>query len=157
LFCNCARQKGVKKYRMKSFLGFALFGAVMIAGGGANAQIPGPFSLDQVDGGRKSYAENCAECHAKDLSGVSAPALAGQVFVGRWKEKTTADLYKFIQATMPMCHGGLLGNRAYAEIVAFLLWANGTQPGKDDFDGSAQTNIATIVTGTVRPDLSKSR
>ena len=147
----------MKKYGMKSFLGFALFGAVMLAGGSANAQGPGPFSQDQVDSGRKNFAENCAECHAKDLSGGSAPALAGPVFAGRWKEKTTADLYKFIQTTMPLCQGGLLGNNTYAEIVAFLLWANGAQPGKDDFDGSTQANIGAIVTGTVRPDLSKSR
>ena len=142
---------------MKSFLGFALFGAVMLAGGGANAQVPGPFSQDQVDAGRKSFAENCAECHAKDLSGVSAPALAGQVFAGRWKEKTTAELYTFIQTTMPLCQGGLLGNSVYAEIVAFLLWANGAQAGTQDLDGNTQANISAIVTGTVRPDLSKSR
>ena len=107
---------------MKSSLGFALFVAMMLAGGGgANAQVPGPFSQDQVDAGRKNFAENCAECHARDLSGGSAPALAGQVFAGRWKEKTTADLYKFIQTTMPLCQGGILGNSVYAEIVAFLL------------------------------------
>jgi hypothetical protein len=56
-----------------------------------------------------------------------------------------------------MCQGGILGNSAYAEIVAYLLWANGAQPGKDEFDGSTAVNIGTIVTGTVRSDLSKSK
>ena len=150
----------MKNCAMKPLAGFAMLVAATLSWcGGAAAQtsVPGPFTQDQVDAGRKNFAENCAECHAKNLSGGSAPALAGQVFAGRWKEKTTAELYKFIQTTMPLCQGGILGNSAYAEIVAYLLWANGAQPGKDDFDGSTAVNIATIVTGTVRPDLSKSK
>ena len=127
--------------------------------GGAAAQtsVPGPFTQDQVDSGHENFTANCAECHNRDLSGGSAPALAGKAFTGRWKEKTTADLYKFIQTTMPLCQGGILGNSAYAEIVAFLLWANGAQPGAVDFDGSAGMTIGTFANGTVRSDLSKSR
>ena len=150
----------MKKCAMKPLSGFAMFVAVTLSWCGAAAaqtSVPGPFTQDQVDSGRENYTANCAECHNRDLSGGSAPALAGKAFAGRWKEKTTADLYKLIQTTMPMCQGGILGNSAYAEIVAYLLWANGAQPGKDDFDGSTAVNIATIVTGTVRPDLSKSK
>ena len=150
----------MKNCVMKPLSGFAMFVAVTLSWcGGAAAQnsVPGPFTQDQVDSGRETFTANCAECHNGDLSGGSAPALAGKAFAGRWKEKTTAELYKFIQTTMPLCQGGILGNSAYAEIVAYLLWANGAQPGKDDFDGSTAVNIATIVTGTVRPDLSKSK
>jgi mono/diheme cytochrome c family protein len=151
----------MKNCPAKTWAGSAFLVAVMLGGGccsaAAQGSIPGPFAQDQVDSGRKGFAENCAECHGKTLAGESAPALAGKAFVSRWESKTTADLYKFIQTTMPMCHGGLLGNTAYAEIVAFLLWANGAQPGKDDFDGKAQAGISAIVTGTVRSDLSKSQ
>ena len=149
----------MRKCAMKTPAGFAVLVAAALAGwcGAAAAQgsVPGPFSQDQVDSGRKNFAESCAECHNKDLSGVSAPALAGKAFAGKWDSKTTADLYTFIRTTMPMCQGGILGNSTYADIVAFLLWANGAQPGKDEFDGSAAVNIGSIVTGTVRPDLSK--
>jgi mono/diheme cytochrome c family protein len=151
----------MKKRATKSLSGFAMFVAVTLGNwcGGAAAQtsVPGPFSQDQVDSGRENFTTNCAECHNKDLSGGSAPALAGKAFVSRWEQKTTADLYKLIQTTMPMCQGGLLGNSAYAEIVAYLLWANGAQPGTADFDGKAGVTIGTIASGTVRPDLAKSR
>ena len=149
----------MRKCAMKTPAGFALLVAAALAGwcctAAAQGSVPGPFSQDQVDSGRKNFAESCAECHNKDLSGVSAPPLAGKAFAGKWDSKTTADLYTFIRTTMPMCQGGILGNSTYADIVAFLLWANGAQPGKDEFDGSAAANIGSIVTGTVRPDLSK--
>jgi len=155
------REKCVKKHAARKSAGFAFVVAIILGGGcgsaSAQGSAPGPFAPDQVDAGRKGFAENCAECHGKDLSGGTAPVLAGPEFVGRWKEKNTAELYKFIQTTMPMCQGGVLGNRAYADIVAFVLWANGAQPGPDDFDGKAQASISAIASGTVRPDLSKTR
>jgi mono/diheme cytochrome c family protein len=160
-FHNAERawEKCMKKYAARTPAGFAFLTAILLGSwaGTAAAQAPvaGPFAQDQVDSGRKNFAESCAECHNKDLSGVSAPALAGKAFAGNWDKKTTADLYTFIRTTMPMCQAGILGNSAYAEIVAFLLWANGAQPGPQEFDGSAAVNIGTIVTGAVRPDLSK--
>ena len=149
----------MKKCAMKASAGFAFLVAAALGTlcGAAAAQgsVPGPFAQDQVDSGRKNFAESCAECHNKDLSGVSAPALAGKAFAGKWDSRTTADLYTFIRTTMPMCQGGILGNSAYADLVAFLMWANGAQPGKNEFDGSAAASIGSIITGTARPDLSK--
>jgi mono/diheme cytochrome c family protein len=151
----------VKQSAIKTSAGFAFLVAVTLGSwcstAAAQGSVPGPFAQDQVDSGRKTFAENCAECHGKNLSGGTAPALAGAEFVARWREKSTADLYTFIRTTMPLCQGGILGNSAYAEIVAFLLWANGAQPGTEDFDGNTPITIGTIVTGTVRPDLSKSK
>jgi mono/diheme cytochrome c family protein len=151
----------MKRCGNKPLARFAFLAAITLGSwcctAAAQSSAPGPFAQDQVDSGRKTFAENCAECHNKDLSGGSAPALAGKAFAGRWENKTTAELYKFIQTTMPLCQGGILGNSAYAEIVAFLLWANGAQPGTADFDGNTGVTIGTIVTGTVRPDLAKSK
>ena len=151
----------MKKSAAKIWAGFAFLVAIALgswcSAAAAQGSVPGPFSQDQVDSGRKGFAENCAECHGKNLSGGTAPTLGGAEFVARWENKTTAELYKFIQTTMPLCQGGILGNSAYAEIVAFLLWANGAQPGTADFDGKAQASIGAIVTRTIRPDLSKSK
>jgi mono/diheme cytochrome c family protein len=151
----------VKKCAIKASAGFAFLVAVALGSGccaaAAQASAPGPFTQDQVDSGRKNFAENCAECHNKDLSGGSAPALAGKAFAGKWENRTTADLYTFIRTTMPLCQGGILGNSTYAEIVAFLLWANGAQPGTEEFDGNTKVNMAAVVSGTVRSDLSKSK
>jgi mono/diheme cytochrome c family protein len=158
---NCAGgRKCVKKCAAKSWLGLGFLLSAMLGSwccaAAAQGSVPGPFAPDQVDSGRKSFAENCAECHGKNLLGATAPALAGAEFAARWEKRTTADLYTFIRTSMPLCQGGILGNRAYADIVAYLLWANGAEPGTEDFDGSAHPALDTI-TGTVRTDLSKSR
>jgi mono/diheme cytochrome c family protein len=151
----------MKKCAMKTSAGLAFLGAAAIGiwCGAAAAQdsATGPFTQDQVNSGRENFATNCAECHNQNLSGGSAPALAGKAFASKWEKRTAADLYTFIRTTMPMCQGGILGNSTYADIVAFLMWANGAEPGKDEFDGSTPVNIGSIFTGTVRPDLSKSR
>ena len=126
--------------------------------GAAHAQTPapGPFAKDQIATGRDQFQTNCAACHGANLSGDSGPALAGKAFLDRWKGQSTADLYTFIRKTMPMCEGGSLGNAAYADLVAYLMWANGAEAGKDEFDGSAAVSIGSIVTGTTRPELSAS-
>ena len=154
------QEKPMQKHAMKLLSAIALSGVLALGWCGvaaAQGSTPGPFSQEQVNLGRNHFMENCAECHSKDLSGTAAPALAGKEFAGRWSNKSTAEFYKFIQATMPLCQGGLLGNATYAEIVAFLMWANGAQPGTADFDGKAEANIGSIITGTVRPDLTKTR
>jgi len=89
--------------------------------------------------------------------GVSAPALVGKRFFSSWEQKSTSELYEFIRTTMPLCHGGILANSAYASLVAYMLWANGAQPGNADFDGKTSVTISTIASGTVRPDLAKSK
>ena len=131
-----------------------IFGLVLAFGDCAAAQAaPGPFAKDQVDSGRKEFADSCASCHGDNLAGGTAPALAGKRFLDQWANQTSADLYGFIKKTMPECQGGILSNDAYAGLVAFLLWANGAEPGKDSFDGSAAVNIGSIVSGTVRPEV----
>src|SRR5262245_28797312 len=112
-----------------------VFLAVLACGGTAYAQTQGPFSKDQVDSGHKEFNDSCAACHGANLGGGTAPALAGKRFLDQWGKQSTADLYAFIKKTMPECQGGILSNSAYADLVAFLLWANGAEPGKDSFDG----------------------
>jgi polar amino acid transport system substrate-binding protein len=150
-----------EKRAMKSLSGMAIFlvaalGSSCCAAAAQNL-VPSPFSQDQVDTGRKNYAPNCAECHGDDLLGVSAPALVGKRFFSSWEQKSTSELYEFIRTTMPLCQAGILGNSAYASLVAYMLWANGAQPGAADFDGKTSVTISTIASGTVRPDLAKSK
>ena len=136
-----------------------LFLVAALSCGGAEAQTPapGPFGRDQITTGRDQFQTNCAACHGANLAGDSGPTLSGKTFLDRWKGQSTADLYTFIRKTMPMCEGGSLGNAAYADLVAYLMWANGAEPGKDEFDGSAAANIGSIVTGTTRPDLTATK
>ena len=48
------------------------------------------------------YAASCASCHMADLAGRNeAPQLAGNNFMNTWRNRSTKDLFEFIQSTMP--------------------------------------------------------
>ena len=88
----------------------------------------------------------CSSCHGKDLYGTSAPALAGKSFNASWRQHTIADLYKFIQTSMPFCAGGTLADQDYANIVAFILSKNGVKSGNESLNPAASKKISDIVT-----------
>src|SRR5689334_10912289 len=90
----------------------------------------GPFTAEQSTAGRNAYQANCESCHLPDLTGRNeAPPLAGSNFIGTWGNRSTRDLIGFIQTTMPPGNAGGLGQQTYVAIAAFLLDANGAEPG----------------------------
>src|SRR5437667_9624887 len=83
-------------------------------------------SQSQAVDGLAAYQTNCASCHLPDLTGRNeAPQLAGGNFMNAWGSRTTADLIRFIQATMPPANRGGLSLETCANIVGFILQANG--------------------------------
>src|SRR5471030_3395558 len=105
--------------------------AVLLGGGLAVAQqTMGPFTAEQAQRGRADYATNCASCHLGNLSGGGeAPSLAAGNFMKSWGGKSTRELYSYIRSAMPLGKGGSLSDTSYANIVAFLLTANGATAG----------------------------
>ncbi|MBI4477611.1 MAG: PQQ-binding-like beta-propeller repeat protein, partial [Acidobacteria bacterium] len=90
---------------------------------------PGPYTSAQADAGRVAYMTSCAGCHGSDLLGANeAPPLAGNNFKNAWRARTTRDLLAYSQ-TMPPGMAGSLAEQTYISIVAFILQANGVQPG----------------------------
>jgi mono/diheme cytochrome c family protein len=60
------------------------------------------FNGSQAATGSSVYAASCASCHMADLAGRNeAPQLAGNNFIGTWRNRSTKDLFEFIQSTMP--------------------------------------------------------
>ena len=91
----------------------------------------GVFTAEQATRGAEAYEKACASCHMSDLRGESfAPALNGDAFGLRWENGKLGDLHKIIKGTMPADNPGSLTPQQYADIVAFLLKANGYQPGQ---------------------------
>jgi alcohol dehydrogenase (cytochrome c) len=118
----------------------------------------GPFTAVQVDAGRQAFGDNCAQCHLADLAGTNdAPALAGPAFIGAWGKRTTAELYSKISKTMPLGRGGSLDASAYANIVAYILRANGATPGTADFTPTTAVAIGSIANGKMPADLNTLR
>ena len=96
----------------------------------AQGQASGPFTAAQASAGHAAFLESCASCHNKTLQGGGeAPALAGSAFMGSWGQRSAAELYGAIKASMPMGNANSLAPETYQQIVAFLLQANGAMPG----------------------------
>ena len=77
--------------------------------------------------GAAVYQTNCAGCHMPDLGGRNeAPPLAGANFMTTWGGRSTRDLLRRIQTTMPPGKPDSLPATDYLNLVAFILASNGS-------------------------------
>jgi alcohol dehydrogenase (cytochrome c) len=104
------------------------------------------FTAAQATAGRTAYQNNCASCHGADLGGGEAPQLAGATFRGTWRDRSTKDLFDYIQASMPPARPSL-SEAEYLTIVAFILQSNGAAAGPRPFAPTTAVSIGAIATG----------
>lgn len=92
------------------------------------------FSAAQIIRGQQAFRQNCATgCHLVTLTGSDrAPALAGDAFMQRWEGQSVADIYQYIQSTMPKAAPRSLTPQMYIDVVAYILSANGLPAGNAD-------------------------
>jgi alcohol dehydrogenase (cytochrome c) len=138
---------GLQKRYVLALAFVAAYGVVRVTGQQTAA---GPYTAAQATAGRAVYQARCASCHNADLSGLSAPALAGLQFTGSWGERTTADLVSFMAGAMPPDNPGSLGEAAYLNVAAFILDANGARAGNQPLTAATRVAIRTVATGQVR-------
>jgi alcohol dehydrogenase (cytochrome c) len=118
------------------------------------SQLPGSYTTTQAAEGLAVYQVECASCHLPDLSGRNeAPQLAGGNFMNAWGPRTTTDLIRFTQSTMPPSNRGGLSDETYTNIVAFFLQANGASAGERPLSASMPVRIDSIANGRMPPDL----
>jgi alcohol dehydrogenase (cytochrome c) len=79
--------------------------------------------------------------------------LAGRQFLNGWSGRTTADLYNLIHASMPANAPGSLSAQAYADITAFVLYANGAKAGPVALMPTTAVRIGSIANGSAPADL----
>ena len=116
----------------------------------------GVFAAEQAANGQSEYLENCAGCHGNTLAGGNdSPALAGTSFMSSWGGRSTKALYQFVSTTMPVGNAGNLSAGTYADIVAFLLEANGAKAGTAILTADTNAGIATIANGQVPAEVQK--
>jgi alcohol dehydrogenase (cytochrome c) len=122
----------------------------------AESLAAGPFTAAQANAGRAAYAVNCMACHRSDLSGEGdALPLAGKNFMTGWANRTTEDLYNVIHATMPYGNGATLDAETYANLVAFILQANGAASGNQPFTPTTSVKIGMIASGKMPADIAR--
>jgi mono/diheme cytochrome c family protein len=74
------------------------------------------------------YLRSCVGCHKPDLRGDSAeeiPGLVGDGFKDDWDNETVGSLFERISKRMPADKPGTLTATEYADLLAYLLRANG--------------------------------
>jgi mono/diheme cytochrome c family protein len=114
----------------------------------------GPFTQEQVDSGRVAYAANCSGCHGVDLqNGSQRTSLVGRSFLAGWGDRTTWEYYRYVSYRMPDRAPGSLAPQTYSAIVAYILAANGAQPGSETLTAQSSVRIDTIADGVVRESV----
>jgi hypothetical protein len=115
-----------------------------------------PFTPEQSAAGRAAYLVYCSACHQRDLGGQNeAQPLVGRNFMTSWGERTTEQLIAYVRLTMPPPPAvpNSLGSETYTNIAAFLLEANGAQPGDQLLAPTSDVVIGSVSDGTLRSEL----
>lgn len=98
----------------------------------------GVFTAEQAARGRALFAAGCVECHGADLSAPNSPPLKGEVFLNHWLEGDLDALFTRIKS---MPNRANLDDNAHADILAFLLDANGFPAGTQELKAAATPGI----------------
>jgi S-disulfanyl-L-cysteine oxidoreductase SoxD len=106
--------------------------------------LDGVYSEGQATHGKALYTSLCASCHGSSLEGVSAPDLAGNRFVGRWREGTLDNLYNFIKQRMPLgrsANAARIPDNDYLDIVTYILRFSEYPAGSTDLTPGVLENV----------------
>lgn len=121
------------------------------ASGAAASTLDGVYSEPQAARGAQAYALNCAQCHGADLTGTfEVPNLRGYL-IGRWSGASLGKLYGYIGSAMPLHAPGALSPESYADIVAYMLKANGLPAGARELPADANALQGIVIRGPAVP------
>jgi quinoprotein glucose dehydrogenase len=111
--------------------------------------LDGVYTKTQADRGEAVYSTRCIACHeGQDADG---PELMGTVFVDRWREDRLESLFTFIKTRMPGNLPGGLDERAYVDVTAYILEANGFPAGQTELTASSVASIQLVGPDGPRP------
>jgi S-disulfanyl-L-cysteine oxidoreductase SoxD len=101
----------------------------------------GVYTARQAERGQATYNKRCGFCHRGDLSGGEvggevAPALGGPTFPIRWRG-ALSGLYLKIADDMPEDDPGTLSDGEVADVVSYVLKANGAPAGGTELPADA--------------------
>jgi len=100
----------------------------------------GVFTTAQADRGKENYLSGrCGGCHKLDLTGDRGPALKGEDFIAHWENGSVNTLFDKIRETMPQNSPNDVTEDAKADIVAYLLQANGFPTGTTELRAEAES------------------
>ena len=107
------------------------------------------YSKEQAARGGKQYASLCANCHDPDKppppGKKAGPPLVGEKFLTKWDGRTLGELLTDIETTMPNDGSAVLSDDETADVVAYLLQANGFPDGPAALKTGAGSQDVVIV------------
>ncbi len=93
----------------------------------------GVFTSAQAARGKAPFEQSCARCHNVELAGSQrGPALKGNVFWSKYENDTLAALYQYLRDNMPQDGPSLVADNVKADILAYIMSANGMPAGNDE-------------------------
>lgn len=104
--------------------------------------LDGVYTPEQAARGEGVYTSRCIGCH--EGQNGDGPQLMGKVFLDRWREDTLEPLFTFIKTSMPGDLPGGLDDRAYVDVTAYILQANGLPAGKTELHSDLVGRIQLI-------------
>ena len=97
---------------------------------GGRTNWDGVFTDAQARRGEQVYQRACSVCHLDELQGDAvSPALVGASFTARFVGSTALEMVQSIRSSMPQNAPDSLGDRAYIDLVSYLLKMNGSGAG----------------------------
>lgn len=100
------------------------------------------YTAEQARRGESVFKDNCAACHAEDLTGADGPALKGEAFALVWEGRSLNRLFQRVRR-MPLRKAPLEIEDS-RDALAFILQANGYPAGERELsmDESSLEQIA---------------
>jgi len=112
----------------------------MLGAGQGQTVLDGLYTDAQAIRGAALYRDRCEGCHAPDLSGGKVvPGLAGPAFAERWSDRTLAQWLELVLVSMPEEDPGSVSASQSADILAFILRANGLPAGDSELPSRPDT------------------
>ena len=139
-----------------ALLGIVVSGGIggrgAVAGQATQSQWDRVYSPQQAKRGETLYVQNCAACHAVDLTGGEiAPALTGGEFAATWNELTLGDLFERIRVSMPQNDPTSLSRAQKADILAYVLSKGGYPDGEAELPSQTEV-LRTISFLAMKPE-----
>jgi mono/diheme cytochrome c family protein len=137
---------------VRSYAIVVIVAAVAVAT--ALAQTPatvldGVYTATQAARGEAVYSTQCSGCHeGQDADG---PDLTGKLFFDQWREEKLEPLFTFIKTRMPGNRPGSLDDRAYADVLAYILQAHGLPAGTRELSADMVGRIQLVGPDGPRP------
>jgi quinoprotein glucose dehydrogenase len=98
----------------------------------------GIYSTEQATRGEAVYMTKCSQCHGPQLGGIdAAPPLTGGNFASNWSGVPLDAMLDRIRISMPQNAPGTMSRRETADVLAFLIEANGFPAGARDLPRQA--------------------